>query len=226
MRKGAAMVVVCLLLMMAAQACGEARTYTYGGSEEDVLSDIAVSADGRIALAGYTASSDGTLSGRTKTGHSGWVLCVNAEGEVLWSFCRRQGNSDRMHDPVFHEDGTVTAVLESAFENVQVLEWLQFDWKGNVRSFGTLHMSHDPRVKIDIMGIYPGEGYVVREADSRTGIIRHLLYSFFGQYIRELDGYGGESAQSAVMMDGARAYAETIRQNRTDAQLTIIPPWE
>ena len=87
------MTVLCLLVMMAAQACGEARTYTYGGSGEDVLSDIAVSAEGRIALAGYTESADGTLALRTKSGRSGWVLCVNEEGEVLWSFCRRQGNS-------------------------------------------------------------------------------------------------------------------------------------
>lgn len=215
-----------LLCLLSVQALGEARRYEYGGSGADVLSDIAVSPDGRIALAGYTESSDGTLSGRTKTGRSGWVLCVDAEGEVLWNFCRRQGNSDRMHDPVFHEDGTVTAVLESAFENVQALEWLQFDRRGSVRSFGTLHMSHDPRVKIEIMGIYPGEGYIVREADHRKGTIRHLLYSFFGAYIRELDGYGGESLQSAVMMDGARAHVETIRQNQTDARLTIIPPWE
>ena len=212
--------------MAVSGASGETHTFVYGGSGKDALPDIAVSPDGRIALVGYTESDDGTLSSRTKTGRSGWVLCVDAAGEVQWSFCRRNGDEDRMHDPVFHEDGTVTAVLESEFENVQVLEWMQFDRKGSVRSFGTLHMSHDQRVQIDIMGTYPGEGYVVREADSRTGVIRYLLYSFFGQYIRELDGYGGESMSSAVMMNGARAYAETIRSRNGDASLTIVDAWE
>lgn len=66
--------------------------YIFGGSKNEILNGVAVSEDDRILMTGYTASSDGTLAGRTKEGHSGWALCVDRNGNVLFSFCSRRGS--------------------------------------------------------------------------------------------------------------------------------------
>ena len=94
--------ILLLLCMVCAFALAEPRVYTYGGSGHDQMSGGAVSTDGRIVVTGLTTSTDGTLSSRTKSGHTGWALCVDAQGNVLWSFCSRLGSGDRMDAPVFH----------------------------------------------------------------------------------------------------------------------------
>ena len=73
--------VALLLCLLCARALAQA--YTYGGSGSDALDELAVSGDGRIVMTGYTNSSDGTLASRTKTGRSGWVLCVDAQGNAV-----------------------------------------------------------------------------------------------------------------------------------------------
>lgn len=116
---------VALLLLLAASALAE--TYTYGGSGNDSLYDIAVAEDGRMLMTGYTTSTDRTLASRTKSGHSGWALCVDARGEVLWSFCSRNASGDSMHAPVFHDDGTATVLLCSSGSERQMVEMIRLD---------------------------------------------------------------------------------------------------
>lgn len=113
------------LLLLAAGALAE--TYTYGGSGSDSLFDIAVAEDGRMLMTGYTTSTDGTLASRTKSGRSGWALCVNARGEVLWSFCSRNASHDSMNAPVFHDDGTATVLLCSSGGERQMVELIRLD---------------------------------------------------------------------------------------------------
>ena len=107
---------------------------TYGGTGDDVILDMAAGADERVVLTGYTTSSDGTLSDRTKTGHSGWVMCLDAQGNVLWNFCSRHDVLDRMRHPVIHEDGTVSVILysvNSASEQIRE-EWIHLSADGKV----------------------------------------------------------------------------------------------
>ena len=122
--------VALLLCLLCARALAQA--YTYGGSGSDALDELAVSGDGRIVMTGYTNSSDGTLASRTKTGRSGWVLCVDAQGNVLWSFCSRRGTHDIMSSPVCHEDGSVTVILEAEDDTGTKKELIRLSRDGEV----------------------------------------------------------------------------------------------
>ena len=116
---------------MCAGACAEIQRY--GGSGNDVILDLAAGG-GRTVITGYTESSDGTLSDRTKRGHSGWVMCMDAQGNVLWNFCSRHDVNDRIRHPVIHEDGTVSVILFSQNEADEQLseEWIHLTPDGQV----------------------------------------------------------------------------------------------
>ena len=125
---------VWFVLLMCLCMGAKAETMVIGGSKEDAVMDIAVGDDGRVVLAGYTASSDGTLSDRSKSGRSGWVACYDAQGNLLWNFCSRHDAQDMMRHPVIHEDGTISVILisvNSVHEQVGE-EWIHLSAEGNV----------------------------------------------------------------------------------------------
>ena len=182
-----------LLCLLSAGALAEPRAYTFGGSGTDSVQAIAASADGRIVLTGYTNSTDGTLATRTKTGHSGWALCVDAQGNVLWSFCSRLGTADRMDRPVFHEDGCVTVVLCADKGEGDEYELIRLDRNGEVVSRKTMLTGegiwsvHSPNVTDGgyILCRYEKDGFTPQ---------RFSLFDFDGDLVRELNGWeaGGE----------------------------------
>ena len=88
-----------------AQAKPDARRY--GGSGADMLFGMAVSGDGRIAMAGYTESDDGVFVHMPgMSGRSGWIVCEDMQGGASW-VCREQlGEMDTIWAPVFREDGS------------------------------------------------------------------------------------------------------------------------
>ena len=167
----------------AAQA--ETRQYIFGGSGEDSVQAIAASADGRIVLAGHTSSTDGTLASRTKSGQSGWALCVDMQGEVLWSFCSRLGTQDRMDAPVFHEDGSVTLVLCAGMGGWGAYELIRLDRNGEVVSRRTLMEGGG------ISSLYrpqvTGAGYILREYGDDLLPRRIALFGFDGNLVREME---------------------------------------
>ncbi len=128
--------VAALCLATALASAQTVTTYTYGGSKRDWLSDMAVSDNGYIALTGWTESSDGTLSQRTKTGRSGWLLVIDSDGKEIVNFCTRLGNHDNLSDPVFHGDGTLTVMLFAEDANVGWVKYelLRLDMDGKVLS--------------------------------------------------------------------------------------------
>lgn len=166
--------------LMAASALGETETYTYGGSGDESIEAIAVSEDGRILMTGRTNSADGTLADRTKTGRSGWALCVGGHGEVVFSFVSRLGNHDIMTSPVFHEDGTATLVLEAETDGVQEFEAIRLDAQGGVisrktmlKTGGGVDYLRMPMQRFDA-------GYVIEESDDQLNVISRQRFSFDG----------------------------------------------
>lgn len=101
-----------LLAVMLVQGVGLAeQDEIIGGSGSDMIAGL-VSRYGVTVVTGATASSDGTLYDRTKTGQSGWVCAIDAETRhIMWNFCTRYGSMDYMESPYIHEDGSVSAVL-------------------------------------------------------------------------------------------------------------------
>ena len=108
----------------------DVSSFRYGGSGHDILYHAAVSADGRIVLTGTTDSSDGTLSTRTKTGRSGWALCIDTQGNVLWNYCTRLGSYDTLRYPVFLADGSVTLLLDTSHSSLYEVVWIKLDTQG------------------------------------------------------------------------------------------------
>lgn len=120
--------------LLAAAGAWAQGVYTYGGSDADWLTDIVAAPDGRLVMTGFTSSSDGTLASRTKTGQSGWVLCTDGQGNVLWSFCTRQGAHDSIKSPVMHEDGSVTVILDYESDAQSGYELVRLSASGEVMS--------------------------------------------------------------------------------------------
>lgn len=174
------------------------RTYAYGGSGRDWLYDIAVSEDDRIALTGWTESSDGTLSQRTRTGRSGWLLVIDAQGNELINFCTRLGTHDNLTAPVFHADGTLTTMLfaEDPEAGWVKLEWIRFDRKGKIISRKVLMESKTPDDPfVSIVG-RDARGYLLceRMIRGKDGYTHYELYDGDGNPIRRLEEWSGVHA--------------------------------
>ena len=176
---------ILLLCALAASACAETRSYTYGGSGHDILYEAAVSADGRIVLTGTTDSADGTLAERTKAARCGWALCIDMQGNVLWNYTTRRGSYDSLRYPVFLNNGDVAMLLDTSHNGLYEVQWIRLDYDGNeierwsiisrgmpwtVRSWGVLDAS--------------SSGYVVRCMNKKTTEEEYLVY--------DLRAYGAE----------------------------------
>lgn len=118
-----------LLALLCAPACAQQEwEREYGGSGADVLTDLIAAGDGLLAV-GYTDSTDGDLSMRTRTGMTGWMLRLDGEGNALWSCCTARRGRDRMHSPYAHADGTFSAMLTGEGRGG---EWLRISEEARV----------------------------------------------------------------------------------------------
>ena len=154
---------ILLLCTLAASACAETRSYTYGGSGHDILYDAAVSADGRIVLTGTTDSADGTLSERTKAARSGWALCIDTNGNVLWNYTTRRGSYDTLRYPVFLGNGDVAMLLETSHHGLYEVQWILLNEQGDEVARWTLESRGVPWL-VRAWGVLDAyqSGYVIR----------------------------------------------------------------
>lgn len=211
---------LCLLLI---PAYSLAQTKTYGGSGFDSLGGIAAGPDDRIVMTGITESSDGTLDTRTKSGQCGWVLCIDANGEVLWNFCRHTAKYERMEAPVFHPDGTVTVVYWTEQSGIGKLELIRLSPDGEMLSITPMLEAADNMTHVRVCGIEADVGYAVMEMNKQTQNVRYLLFDWEGQYLRELDAYEGSVPFTAVLSDGTCVSTQDIEQNMVDVLVTFEP---
>lgn len=121
-----------LLLLTALPLCACAQTtgMLYGGRGEETILGT-VPCEGGLFAVGYTYSSDGDLSMRTRTGKTGWALRIDVQGEVVFSACSAHVGRDEMVSPFAHADGTFSCILQG--EN-QGAEWLRLSGEGRVLS--------------------------------------------------------------------------------------------
>ena len=208
-------------LLTPSMSLAQANTYVYGGNGFDSLGGIAAGADDRIVMTGITESSDGTLAGRTRTGQCGWVLCIDANGEVLWNFCRHTAKYERMEAPYFHSDGSVTVVYWTEQSGIGKLELIRLSPDGEMLSITPLMESADNMTHVRVRGIEAETGYAVLEMDKRTQTSRYLLYDWEGQFLRELDDYEGTVPFSAILSDGTRVSTQDIERNIVDVLVTF-----
>lgn len=154
--------------------------YTYGGSKRDWIHDMAVAEDGRIAITGYTESSDGTLSDRTKTWRAGWVMMLDRDMNVLWNFCSRSGDADHMRCPVFQGDGTLTVLHET--EGMQ-LKIVTLGKDGEELRSATAVVDNKEHVNFSVKGAMD-TGYMVRESAQYGQTVSYRLIGWDGLTVR------------------------------------------
>lgn len=211
-----------LLCALAFGALAESRSFTYGGSGHDILYDAAVSADGRIVLTGLTDSSDGTLSTRTKDGRSGWALCIDTQGNVLWNYCTRLGSYDTLRYPVWRADGSVTMLLETSHSGLYEVIWICLDADGNEVARRTLDSRGVPWVVRSggVLDAYQS-GYVVDALNKKTTEQLSLLYTFDGELVREMDYIEGDYFPTPVLPDGTHISIQNDEERPLDVTVTF-----
>ena len=197
-----------LVLLLSVSICNAMahEELVFGGSQNELINSMAISADDRILLTGYASSADGTLERRTKSGRSGWALCVDRQGNVLFSFCSRNGSQDEMQAPVFHEDGTATVLLNSHGNEKKLIELIRLDQGGNVLSRTTLQETSSP--DINLMGREVSGGYLVSGSNVMTSKTQYDFYDWNGKNISSFEGETG-SALSAISEEHALVFHET-----------------
>ena len=215
---------ILLLCTLAASACAEMRSYTYGGSGHDILYDAAVNSDGRIVLTGTTDSADGTLSSRTKAGRSGWALCIDTQGNVLWNFCTRRGSYDTLRHPVFLEDGSVAVLLNTSHSGLYETEWILLDRDGNQLDRKILDSRGVPWI-VRSSGVADDlSGYMLYAHNKKTTEQLSLLYTFDGERIRETDCIEGDYFPEPLLADGTRITIENDDDLPLDVTVTFHSP--
>ncbi|MBR5289037.1 MAG: hypothetical protein IKU34_10690 [Clostridia bacterium] len=167
------------------------EVYTYGGSKRDWVYDMAVAPDGRIAVAGYTESSDGTLSDRTKTWRAGWVMMLDQNMNVLWNFCSRSGDMDYMCAPVFHEDGTLSVVHVTEGKQVKIIG---LNEEGKRIKSVTVMSRKGGDEHFGVVGAME-HGYLLKRWKGDPERASYALFDFGGT---QLIGYGEGAQFSAV----------------------------
>ena len=68
----------------------------YGGTANDVSTDIIRTSDGGYAVAGYTQSNNIDVVGAI-SGEDAWVLKLNAAGNIVWKKIFGGSSDDRAH---------------------------------------------------------------------------------------------------------------------------------
>lgn len=121
MRKGRRFAAALLLALLTPLAQSYAQSRAYGGSGEDMLTELAQGEGGLFAV-GMTASDDGDLSARTRSGEAGWALCLRENGERRWSYASAHTGLARMTAPAALPDGRYSLVLTD--ETAQRGEWI------------------------------------------------------------------------------------------------------
>ena len=219
-------VLAALLCLLSVSACAKTRSYTYGGSGHDILYEAAVSADGRVVLTGTTDSSDGTLSSRTKTGQSGWALCIDTQGNVLWSFCTRRGSYDTLRHPVFLADGSVTMLLNTSHSGLDEVEWLLLDRDGHLLDRKILDSRGVPWIVRSSGMTDDLNGYMLYAHNKKTTEQLSLLYTLDGEQIGETDYIEGDDFPDPVLADGTRITIEHDQDVPLDTTVIFHAPDE
>lgn len=123
-----ALALLAALCLPAAPSCADEWARRYGGRGDERVCSAVAAGDGLFAV-GYTCSTDGDLSMRTRQGQTGWAVRLNADGEILWNFCTAHVGRNVMGNPYAHSDGTFSCILRAEGEGS---EWLRLDGEGKL----------------------------------------------------------------------------------------------
>jgi len=81
------------------------RAITLGGSEEDDALSVTETADGNIAILGFTQSNDGDVEGKLTTDSDYWLVTLDLDLNVLWQKTFGGSSDDRGQGIITTSDG-------------------------------------------------------------------------------------------------------------------------
>lgn len=191
-------------------------TQMLGAAEEASGFALAVSADGKVAVAGAV---EGSLSGTTaKGGDDSFVTVLDANGKELWTARRGASADDQVNDIAFASDGTlvVAGQTSSALTGAIALGGVDAYVRGyNVngvemftRQFGTGGADGATALALRDNGS-GGVEIFTGGVENNRGIVRSFTYSstagFSAGATRDI-GYFHEGAINALAIDGGALY--------------------
>ena len=235
MHAGKRIIAVFLLTLLLAPGA-QAHSRAYGGRGEDNLLEITEAGSGLFAV-GMTASDDGDLSVRTRTGEAGWALLLDERGERVWSYASAHTGLAWMIAPTALEDGRYSLVLTDEAE--QRAEWMLLDGAGKALSRVSLlpEQAEDERVlqylltskEIPELTMILRAGSALRSATFGLSgsVLRERTFSAQGQGMAVSDGLGmlawaaaHEGALEVLWLDGEAAQPSRITLE--GAQVTAV----
>lgn len=148
----------------------------YGGSQNDVAYTMCRGTDGSLALAGYTTSADGDVSG-PKGGQDYWIINVDLRGQLRWQ--QTLGGTDAEYAKTiltdrdgsylvggisYSADGDITAPLgDGDFWVVRLSPTGTVTWKSNMGGSSNDHLRYMIRNSVK------NEYYLAGDSESGDG---------------------------------------------------------
>ena len=156
-------------------AGGKVFSKVYGGTQNDVAYSMALGADGSLALAGYTTSDDGDVTG-AKGSQDYWVLNVSTAGKLQWQQTLGGTEADYANSIVATANGyTIGGITYSVNGNVQAGQGGGDYWLVQLGTTGALQGQRlwggrgNDHLRSLIYHTQRNEWYIAGNADSRNG---------------------------------------------------------
>ncbi len=115
---------------------------TYGGSGPDFGNSITPTPDGGALLAGWTGSSDGDVSTPLNGTYDGWLVKLDANGNIEWDRTYGGSGLEHFHDILALPDGGYLILGTSNSANTPGSQGSWDVWLIRVDAFGTTLWSH------------------------------------------------------------------------------------
>ena len=117
---------------------------TYGGSTVDIGQSIVATPDGGALLAGWTGSSDGDVSTPLHGEYDGWLVKLDANGDIEWDRSYGGSGVDQFQDILALPGGDYLVLGASTSSNGDITEYHgNWDvWLMRVDASGTILWSH------------------------------------------------------------------------------------
>lgn len=175
---------------------------TLGGSDYDGANAVLQAADGGFVFAGYSASTDGDVLG-VHGGDDGWVVKLNAAGELQWQLALGGSGDELFNAIVASDDGgyLIAGTTDSNDGDVAGAHGLTDIWVAGIDADGALSWQrtlggtgHDQGNAIALLP----DGYLVAGlTDSNDGDVsgNHGIYD---AWLVKVEAAGGVAWQTAA----------------------------
>ncbi|MBL0129378.1 MAG: T9SS type A sorting domain-containing protein [Flavobacteriales bacterium] len=198
---------------------------TYGGSGPENGNSIVATADGGALLAGWTGSSDGDVSTPLHGVYDGWLVKLDANGNIEWDRTYGGSDVDQFQDILALPGGGYLILGQSVSTNGDITEYHgNWDvWAMRVDALGTIIWSHsyggsDPDSPWSMMP-YQGNYLIAASAYSSDGDVS-VSYDVFNN----LQPYGpGDGWLLLLSPNGDLLWEKSIGGSSADYLFALAP---